>query len=177
MRLAILVSVAALAACSSPGGGNGGTASGGGTTTAAAWNAADACALLPREAVAQAVGRPVTDAQLAVISPGGGGMAMVSTCTYDFGADKSLTLLTRLSPNPDNNDAMFRETREGLADNGRNRIEDVPGLGRHAFYVDGLKQLNVFVGDDRMISLTGMAGPDGVDMKAALMALARRLVV
>jgi len=53
-------------------------------------------------------------------------------------------------------------------------IEDVPNVGKAAFFVPGINQLNVFVDDDKFVILTISSAPnDGV--KAVAVELAGKI--
>jgi hypothetical protein len=181
MRIALLLSGLALAACSGQTGGNGsgnGTAqqSGGSSASAeASWNAADACALLPKEVVEEAVGQPVTGTQLSRASAGTADTAAMSQCTYSFAGGKSLDFFARRSPVPDNNDAAMKQTRDSMTEAMGVAAEEVPNLGKNAFWVSRGNQLHVFIGEDRYIYFMAMNAPAGADLKAAELALARRI--
>lgn len=161
-----------LAACSA--GGAGSNAGGSGSD----WQAVetgDACALLPAEAVAETVGRPVERAEVRSAELGSERMATNSTCNYRFGAGKSIDFFARRSPAAENDDATMKQTRDAVASTGGGAVEDVAGLGKHAFWIERSRQLHVFIGEDRYIYFTAFRPPDGVDIKQAMINLARRV--
>ncbi len=159
-----LASAAALAACGGPQGDGGkqGAASDA-AAAAAGWNAADACALLDKAAVGAALGDTVAETSLAFVHQASGAEAATSECTYRLAGGGDMTLMARRSPIADNTPAVIAQTRKAtesaLGAFSDKAIEDVPGLGKAAFFVPGINQLNVFLDDERFVVLTVGQGP------------------
>lgn len=163
-----------LAGCG--GGAKDSAADDGETKTAAtgSWDASDACALLDKAAVGAALGDKVTETSLAFVSKAEGANAATSECTYRLAGGSSATLMARLSPIGDNSDAAIKQTRETtektMAAFSDKKIEDVAGLGKAAFFVPGINQMNVFLDDSRFVILTIGSAPAATakDTSAAL---------
>jgi hypothetical protein len=47
-------------------------------------------------------------------------------------------------------------------------IEDIAGLGKSAFFVPGINQLNVFIGDDKFVVITTPGRAEGRETAIAL---------
>lgn len=136
------------------------------------WNATDACKLLPKDKVAAIVGKPVASAELGAVNVSdGANTASVSTCSYAFASGQRLTFMARWSP-VDMGDAEVAATRSTLSSMGA--ATDVPGLGRAAFR--NKMQLVVIPDQRRYVSFTSLAPPDGVDLPAAEVAMAKAVI-
>ena len=142
------------------------------------WDASDACALLDKAAVSAALGDSVTETSLGLVNKAEGANAATSECTYRLAGGSSATLMTRLSPIGDNSDAAIKQTRETtektMAAFSDKKIEDVAGLGKAAFFVPGINQLNVFLDDSRFIILTVGSVPNATAKDVAV-GLARKI--
>lgn len=179
---AIVAGLGALLLTGCGGGAKDGTAADGEAKTAAAsgWDASDACALLDRTAVGAALGDKVTETSLAFVSKAEGANAATSECTYRLAGGSTATLMARLSPIGDNSDAAIRQTRETtektMAAFSDKKIEDVAGLGKAAFFVPGINQMNVFLDDSRFVILTIGSAPAATakDTAAALVGKIRK---
>ena len=72
----------------------------------------------------------------------------------------------------DNSDAAIKQTRETtektMAAFSDKKIEDVPGLGKAAFFVPGINQLNVFLDDSRFVILTIGSAPNATAKDTAV---------
>ncbi|KQZ65861.1 hypothetical protein ASD67_01860 [Sphingopyxis sp. Root1497] len=153
-----------LAGC---GGGAKEDATGGGEAKAAAvdgWDASDACALLDKAAVGDALKDKVTETSLGLVNKAEGANAATSECTYRLASGGSATLMTRKSPIADNTPEAIAlaksTTAKTMAAFSDKKIEDVPGLGKGAFFVPGINQLNVFLDDSRFVILTVGSAPN-----------------
>lgn len=182
MRLAILASFLMLAACSGqPSSGNtaanGASASGGtaAPATGPSLNLTDACAVLPGERMAQAIGLPLVKAELRdVMTDSGNGMSS-SRCVYDFGDGLASLSLDRF-PNGSDMAAIFSGTRSLVSENGSKTVEDVPSLGERAFWVPGSNNLYIMLSDSRQMVLTTTRLPATVNSKDVLISLARSIL-
>jgi hypothetical protein len=127
------------------------------------WDASDACALLDKAAVGAALGDTVTETSLAFVNKAGDASAATSECTYRLAGGSTATLMARRSPIGDNSDTAIRQTRETTAKTmaafSDKNIEDVAGLGKAAFFVPGINQMNVFLDDSRFVILTVGSAP------------------
>lgn len=165
--------VALLAACGGGGtSGSGGGGGGGASAGPAGWNALDACATLGRAEVAALVGQPVTKTELSPGSPGDDVRAAFSTCTYDL-AKGQLMLLTREAPDADATPDAIERAR--TADGTLPPAIDVPGLGRAALWSRETKGLQVFLDDRRYVSINFYGLPEGDDVQARAVAVAKAL--
>ena len=84
------------------------------TETPSAWNAADACSIVDKAAVAEILGREIASTQLSLVHEADANNAATSECAY-LGADGASVarLMTRWSPIKDNTTeaiAMARST-------------------------------------------------------------------
>ena len=144
-----------------------------------AWNAADACSILDKAAVAVILGREIASTQLSLVHEAEGANAATSECAY-LGADGASVarLMTRWSPINDNTTeaiAMARSTTEAsMKAFSSVALEDVPGLGKAAFLAPNISQLNVFIDDARMIMVTVEKVPDGLQGKDLAVAMAKK---
>jgi len=138
-----------------------------------AFNAADACAILPRERVAAITGLQVSAAALSRVSPATGTTAGFSTCTYSFAGGGSLDLFARQSPVDDNSTAAIQQTKQAMIDTMGAKPVDVPNLGAAAFSVEQMHQLHVFIGGNRYIYFMSMSPPAGKPIAEIELALAR----
>lgn len=173
---AILVGLGVLLLAGCGGGVVDGAADDGDKKLAAAsdWDASDACSLLDKAAIGAALGDTVTETSLAFVSKAEGSSAATSECTYRLAGGSTATLMARLSPIGDNSDAAIKQTRETtektMAAFSDKKIEDVAGLGKAAFFVPGINQMNVFLDDSRFVILTIGSAPAATakDTAAAL---------
>lgn len=129
-----------------------------GAHIANSWDATDACALLDKAEVGAALNDPVTKTSLAFVNQAAGPNAATSECTYQLQSGGKAQLMARRSPISDNTkeamDLARKGTEQTLAAFGRKTVEDVPGLGKSAFFVPGINQLNVFLDGDKFVILT-----------------------
>ena len=149
------------------------------TETSPAWNAADACSIVDKAAVAEILGREIASTQLSLVHEAGSADAATSECAY-LGADGASVarLMTRWSPINDNTTDSIAMARSSTAATMKAfssvPLEDVPGLGKAAFLAPNISQLNVFIDDARMIVVTVEKVPDGASGKDLAVALARK---
>ncbi len=179
MNGAMVAGLGALLLAGCGGGKNGGEngagdsrAGNGAAVAASGWDASDACALLDKAAVGAALGDGVTETSLAFVNKAEGANAATSECTYRLAGGSTATLMARLSPIGDNSDAAIKQTRETtektMAAFSDKKIEDVPGLGKAAFFVPGINQLNVFLDDSRFVILTIGSAPNATAKDTAV---------
>ena len=149
------------------------------TETSSAWNAADACSIVDKAAVAEILGREIASTQLSLVHEADGANAATSECAY-LGTDGASVarLMTRWSPINDNTTeaiAMARSTTEAsMKAFSSVPLEDIPGLGKAAFLAPTISQLNVFIDDARMIMVTVEKVPDGAQGKDLAVAMAKK---
>lgn len=162
--------------------GDGKTADGGGKGGAALadWDATDACARLDKAALGAALGDTVTETDLSFVHHAmGGGDAATSRCTYTLASGGRAKLATRNSPINDNTPAsmalMRKTAEEALALVGYDKtIEDVPGLGKSAFFVPAMNEMSVFLDDARYVELS-IDGPPPEKVKQITTELIRKM--
>lgn len=164
-----------LAACSGGDSGKAPAATAAGTS-ASAWNAEDACAILPKDKVATIAKAPVTSATLDRVTKGTSATAGFSQCTYEFNGGASITFFARESPTDDNTDAAMQTVYDAIAGISGAKVEDVPGLGKRAFQTDTMHQLHVFAGERRYIYFTSFKPPAGVPPRELMQALAKTAI-
>lgn len=142
------------------------------------WDASDACALLDKAAVGAALGNTVTETSLAFVNKAEGSNAATSECSYRLANGDTATLMARRSPIGDNSDAAIKQTREATAKTmaafSDKKIEDVAGLGKAAFFVPGINQLNVFLDGDKFVILT-IGGAPAASAKGTAVALVGKI--
>lgn len=175
-----LATICALAGCGSGGDKAGGSTAekpteGGGMP--ANWKATDACSILDKAAVAEVLKREVGETSLALVHEPGTADAGTSECTYAGPDGNVASLMARWSPINDQTAetiAAARSTAAAAMKAFGKTPEDVPGLGKGAFFAPGIDQLTVFIDDARMIVVTAQKVPDGVSGKDAAIALAKK---
>jgi len=141
-----------------------------------AFDATDACALLPKEKVAAITGTKVDSATLSRVTPGTAETASFSNCTYSFAGGGTLDFFARQSPVDDNTPEAIQRTKQGLIENMGAKLTDVPGLGAAAFSAEQMHQLHVFIGGNRYIYFMSPAPPAGKPIGEAERALARAVI-
>jgi hypothetical protein len=150
-----------------------------GPETPSGWNAADACSILDKAAVAEILGREIPSTQLSLVHEAGSADAATSECTY-IGADGGSVarLMARWSPINDNTTESIAMARSSTAATMKAfssvPLEDVAGLGKAAFLAPNISQLNVFIDDARMIVVTVEKVPDGAQGKDLAVAMAKK---
>lgn len=164
-----LAATAALAACSGEKPGSGDAGGTGNAATAAAsatpaWDATNACALLDKDTLGAALGDTVTETRLGLVHQPGAADAATSECTYVLQGGGEARLMTRRSPIDDNTPEAMAQARQATASAMKafssKAVEDVPGLGRLAFFVPGINQMNVFLDEKRFVVLTIATAPN-----------------
>lgn len=127
------------------------------------WDATDACALLDKGALGTALNDPVTETSLGLVNAASGANAATSECTYRLQSGRTATLMARRSPIGDNSDAAIAQARSVTAKTVAaftdKPVEDIAGLGKAAFFVPGINQLNVFLDEERFVILTIGSAP------------------
>ncbi len=144
------------------------------------WNAADACSIIDKAAASAILKQEVSSTQLGLVHEASGAEAATSECAY-LGADGAAVarLMTRSSPIDDNTPATIAAARAATtaslkAFGSSATVEDVPGLGKSAFVVARLSQLNVFIDNARMIVVSVEKVPDGASGEDIAIALAKK---
>lgn len=139
------------------------------------WNAADACSVIDKEAMAGIVGQGVVETQLGYVSQSDGASAVTSECTYQLADNEGAKLMLRWFPIGDNSEGAINLTRNSLQQTVKafgGEVETIDGLGKAAFW-DGMgKSLNVFIGEDKFAIITM---PSSVEAKDRAVMLARKL--
>jgi hypothetical protein len=189
MVLAGLCGTLLLAGCNAPPGGGtaNGTATaetsasgstGGGTKPPANWNATDACTLLDKAVVGAALSAQVTEAQLSLVHEADGSSAATSECTYTLAGGGRASFMARWSPIADNSDGAMNAAKNATAASIKafsdKPVEDIAGLGKKAFFVPGINQLNVFIGEDKFVIIT-LASADNATAKDIAAGLAKKV--
>lgn len=141
----------------------------------AGWDVRDACKILPKEQVGRVLGAFVEHTENQVGSELADGRAGFSTCYYVLPEDKRVALLARMSPEDDNTPEAMKRTRDEAAE-ALGGAEDVPDLGKSAFWLPKMRQLNVFVGGNRYMNLTLPKGVDDATAKAQAIKLAHAVL-
>lgn len=143
------------------------------------WKATDACSVLDKAVVAEALKQPAGETMLGLVNEAGTATAATSECTYT-GADGATVaqLMTRRSPIADNTPETIAAARSAgqaaMKAFSDKPFEDVPGLGKAAFFAPGIDQLTVFIDDSRMITVTVRKVPEGASGKDLAIALAKK---
>ncbi|MFM5908006.1 MAG: hypothetical protein ACKOPO_10555 [Novosphingobium sp.] len=170
--------IATLAGCGGSGktdGSSGGNAAG--AAAAAEWDATDACSLLDKGVLGAALKDTVTEASVGLVHEASGPEAATSDCTYILAGGGRASLLSRNSPIADNSAeaiALARKTtQEAIAPFTDKKVEDVPGLGKAAFFVPGINQMNVFLDDRRFVILTIGTAPNDTAKATAVDLIAK----
>jgi hypothetical protein len=152
----------------------------GGITMPSDWKATDACSILDKAVVADALKVELTETQLNLVNEPDALNAGSSECSYlDGTGSAAATLLTRWSPTKDNSAGAITAARQAAASALKamsdEPLEDIPDLGKAAFFVPGINQLQVFIDDSRMVIITPGRVPDGATGKDVAIALARKV--
>lgn len=172
--LASLIFALPLAACGGSGAGNSAAgeekvADAGGSS--ASWKATDACSIIDKAEMGAAIKVEVTETSLALVNEANGPNAATSECTYLLKDGGRASVMTRWSPINDNTDDAIKMARSTLTETVKafgKTIEEVPGVGKAAFFVPGINQLNVYLDDARMMIITVPGGAEGKDQAIAL---------
>ena len=143
------------------------------TAQAAGWNAANACALVDKAAIAEAVGVGVTDARLGS-TVSGEGLATHSTCSFALANNGTISVMTRKSPTPDFSPEAVEKSR--TMGGAMPAAENVPGLGKAALWTKSMNNLQVFIDDSRYVTIQIVDPSKTRDPKAIATAIAAKLV-
>jgi hypothetical protein len=142
------------------------------------WDATDACGLLDKAAVGAALNDKVTETSLALVHQPSGAEAATSECTYMLAGGGRATLMTRNSPIADNTPAAMAQARKSTEQSvsafSDKKVEDVTGIGKAAFFVPGINQLNVFIDESKFVVLTIGSAPEP-SAKATAVELIRKI--
>ena len=176
LGLAGATAILLLAGCGSTGGssaGNSGAVTTNDTNVATGgWDATDACALLDKATLGAALKDQVTEASLGLVHQASGAEAATSECTYMLASGGRASLMARNSPIADNTDgaiaAARKATQQSVSAFTDKKVEDVPGLGKAAFFVPGINQLNVFLDERKFVILTISGAPDATAKETAV---------
>jgi hypothetical protein len=169
----MLTTILMLAGCGgAPSGSGNGAAPAAPATATSGFDAANACAVLPKDKVAEVAGLKVDTAALGPTVKQGETTAGFSTCNYSFAGGGTLTFFARQSPVDDNTPEAIARTKSTIADGGA-KVIDVPDLGAAAFSAEQMHQLHVFIGANRYIYFMSMSPPAGKPIGEIELALAR----
>lgn len=139
-------------------GGNDAKDVGGATTLSSGWDATNACALLDKAKLGAALGDDVSETRLGLVHQPSAMDAATSECTYVLKGGGEARLMTRRSPIDDNTPEAIAQARQATVSAMRafssKPVEDVPDLGKAAFFVPGINQMNVFLDEKRFVVLT-----------------------
>lgn len=171
----LLATTCLLSACGDPAPGGDGASTPAATAAAAStdgWKATDACATIDKAAMAAFLGTGVESTSLGLVNQSDGTSAAGSECTYLLAEGGRAQLLLRASPINDNTPEAIAMARNGTQQTidafGGGKIDDLPGLGKAAFWVEKIQALNVFIGDDRFAIITLPAGPAAKEQAIAI---------
>ncbi len=151
-----------------------GEAAAAGGNMPAAWKATDACSIVDKAEMGEVMQAEVTETALGLVHEPDASSAGTSECTYSFKDGGSVTVMTRWSPIADNTADAIAATRSTTASTmaafSDKKLEDIPGVGKAAFFVPGINQFNVFLDDSRMMILTlgGMSADQAKQRAIAL---------
>ena len=165
-----------LAACNQPAATGNAQATGEASASAptGAWNAADACALLDKSTVGAALGTKIVKAELGPTAQMTEQSAGISTCFYDLEDGQQVAFLARQSPVADNTPEAMKKARDEVAAMA-GPVTEVGGVGKSAFWIPSLRQLVVFLGEDRYFNVTMPAKLGDKDPKTLALGLATRV--
>lgn len=141
----------------------------------AEWKATDACAMIDRTAMSELLGKPVSETSLALVHEANGAEAATSECSYLFEDGSRASLMLRWSPIADNTEGainLARNTLKQTAEAFGAKVDDVPGVGKAAFWVAKTDSLNAFIGGDKFLIVNTPSGPHS---KEQAVAVARKL--
>ena len=180
--IAALACTTLIAGCSGGGkGGEGGEAASEPTAAASAmpasWKATDACSIITSAEMAEVMKAEVSEATVGLVNEAAGDNAATSECTYLFKDGDRATVMARWSPIDDNSDAAISSARSTVAETVKpftdRPVENVDGIGKAAFFVPKINQLNVYLDGARMVMITISSAPDATAKDQAI-ALARK---
>lgn len=142
------------------------------------WKATDACSIIDKAEMGEVMKSEVSETSVAFVHEPGAADAGTSECTYIFADGGRASVMTRWSPIADNTDEAIATARSTTAATVAaftdKPVEDVPGVGKSAFFVPGINQFNVFLDDSRMMIITLGSAPneEAKDRAIALVAKA-----
>lgn len=139
------------------------------------WNAADACTVVDKRAMAVIVGQAVDEARLGNVNQSDGVTAATSECTYTLADGQTASVMLRWSPIGDNSEGSINLTRNGLEQTLKGfggKVETIEGLGKAAFWADMTRSLNVFIGEDKFVIINA---PPGAKAREQAVTLAHKL--
>lgn len=182
MMMAALACTTLIAGCSGGDkGGEGGKAAAEPAAAAgampASWKATDACSIVTSAEMAEVMKAEVSEATVGLVNEAAGNNAATSECTYLFKDGSRATVMTRWSPIDDNDDAAISGARSTVAETVKaftdRPVENIDGVGKAAFFVPKINQLNVYLDDARLVMITISSAPDATAKDQAV-ALARK---
>ena len=179
LKIMLILCATSLTGCSGQSADGNSSTTKAGAAKSIGWNAADACSILDKAVVAAALKREVPSTQLGLVHEADGSAAATSECAY-LGADGASVarLMTRWSPINDNTPDAIATARSAAAAAMKPfssvPIEDISGLGTAAFLAPPINQLNVFIDNARMITVTVEKLPDSASGKDTAVALAKK---
>ena len=142
---------------------------------ASGWTKPDACAVVDKAAFAAVAGTSVSTSELRMVHPADGATAATSECVFTLEDGGRYSLMLRWSPINDNTEGAINTMRSGLAAVMKGfggTVEEVPNVGKAAFWVEKTSSLNVFIGEDRL-AIINM--PSGAEAKEKAITLAHKL--
>lgn len=145
-----------------------------GAVAAGRWNAEDACGLLDRSTVAAALGTQIVKTEPGTSAKMTDQSAGMSTCYYELADGQRLAFLARQSPVPENTPEIMKKARDEVVAMA-GPVTEVSGVGKSAFWIPSLRQLVVFLGEDRYYNLTMPEKLGGKDPKTLALGLATRI--
>lgn len=174
-----VVGLVGLAACSQPAATQSEQAAAGNSAApkvvaSGQWNAEDACALLDKATVGAALGTKIVKVELGPTAKMTDQSAGMSTCFYDLEDGQRLAFLARQSPMADNTPAAMKKARDEVVAM-LGPVTEVTGVGKSAFWIPSLRQLVVFLGEDRYFNVTMPAKVGDKDPKTLALGLATRI--
>ena len=135
----------------------------------------DACTILSKVDVAAVIGTFVEHTELAQVAKMTDQTAGFSTCVYTMPANKQVAFMARLSPEDDNTPEAMKSARDQAAEL-MGPAEDVPNLGKYAFWLPKLRQIVVFVDGNRYMNLTLPRGEDDATARTRAIKLVQKAI-
>lgn len=138
------------------------------------WNAEDACSLLDKATVGAALGTEIVKTEAGPVTQRTDQTAGFSICYYELADGQRLAFMARQSPGPDNTTEAMQRARTEIVE-AIGPVDEVTGVGKSAFWVPKLRQLVVFMGEDRYYNLTMPQKVGDKDPKTLALGLATRI--
>jgi hypothetical protein len=136
------------------------------------WKATDACSIVDKGEMGEVMKSAVTETSLAMVHEPDTSSAATSECSYILADGGRASVMTRWSPIDDNTAESIATTRSTMASTIKafsdKPIEDVPNVGKAAFFVPKINQFNVFLDDARMVIITLPSAPDATAKDQAI---------